>query len=82
MHTVAIKSIVGSYQELIVIQNFKRNDTRLGGIANSSEDRLKIQKSLEKLEQWALSNKVQGSDEKSIFAFSIYLGKTIRIGIK
>lgn len=34
------------------------DNTKLGGIANALEDRLKIQKDLERLEQWAPSNKM------------------------
>ncbi|XP_058020936.1 protein MEMO1 isoform X2 [Ahaetulla prasina] len=40
------------------------DDTKLAGIANTPEDRLKIQKDLDRLEHWALSNKMKFNSEK------------------
>ena len=40
-------------------------DTKLGGIANTLEDRLNIQQDLDRLEHWALSNKMQLTGGKS-----------------
>ena len=41
------------------------DDTKLGGTANTLEDRLNIQKNLDRLEHWALSNKMQFNGVKS-----------------
>ena len=41
------------------------DERKLGGIANTLEDRLNIQKDLIRLEHWALSNKMQFSGRKS-----------------
>uniref|UniRef100_A0A8C5WR98 Ubiquitin-like domain-containing protein n=1 Tax=Laticauda laticaudata TaxID=8630 RepID=A0A8C5WR98_LATLA len=41
------------------------DDTKLAGIVNILEDKLKIQKDLDRLEQWALSNKMKFNVEKS-----------------
>ncbi|XP_058032073.1 RNA-directed DNA polymerase from mobile element jockey isoform X1 [Ahaetulla prasina] len=40
------------------------DDTKLAGIANTPEDRLKLQKDLDRLEHWALSNKMKFNSEK------------------
>ncbi|XP_058012552.1 transcription factor 12 isoform X2 [Ahaetulla prasina] len=42
------------------------DDTKLAGIANTPEDRLKLQKDLDRLEHWALSNKMKFNSEKSM----------------
>ena len=41
------------------------DDTKLEGFPNALEDRLNIQKDLDRLEHWALSNKMQFSGGKS-----------------
>ena len=48
------------------------DDTKLGGIANTLEDKLNFQKDLDRLEHWALSNKMQFSGRKSK---ALYLGR-------
>lgn len=40
------------------------DDTKLGGVANSSEDRIRIQTDLDRLESWAKANKMNFNKEK------------------
>ena len=40
------------------------DDTKLGGVANSPEDRIKIQNDLNRLESWAKTNKINFSRKK------------------
>ena len=40
------------------------DDTKLGGVVNSPEDRIKIQNDLDRLESWAKTNKMNFNREK------------------
>ncbi|XP_058036338.1 vacuolar protein-sorting-associated protein 25 isoform X2 [Ahaetulla prasina] len=62
----------------------EEDDTKLAGIANTPEDRLKIQKDLDRLEDWALSNKMKFNSEKksqNLLTRSNCLGLVLEEGI-
>uniref|UniRef100_A0A670Z8C0 Ig-like domain-containing protein n=1 Tax=Pseudonaja textilis TaxID=8673 RepID=A0A670Z8C0_PSETE len=85
-------SVLGPVLSIIFINNLDEgiegeltkfaDDTKLAGIANTQEDRLKIQMDLDRLEHWAISNKMKFNVEKSNV---LHLGKknqkyTYRLG--
>uniref|UniRef100_A0A8C6XWW3 Ubiquitin-like domain-containing protein n=1 Tax=Naja naja TaxID=35670 RepID=A0A8C6XWW3_NAJNA len=51
------------------------DETKLAGIVNALEDKVRIQKDLDRLEQWALSSKMKFNVEKKKTRYKYRLGK-------